>query len=473
MSRINQQARDTFVNLFVLEMANNHWGRLDRALKIVRDYGMVARHNNVRAAIKLQFRDVDHFIHSAFKGSNCHRYVEKTEATRLSRADHARIAQEIVAVGCTPMATPFDEASVDLCVELDIPILKVASSDANDWPLLERIASTRRPVIASTGGASEKDLDDLVTFFENRNIPLAINHCVAIYPSDDAELELNQIDYFKERYPGHVIGFSTHEHRDWQASMYISYAKGARTWERHVDIDHEGTPVSPYCSLPEQIDQWFKAFHRAQDMCGGAHHVRRVLPRREIEYLDTLVRGVYAKHDLKPGYVFSKQSFDNDLYLAIPLQRGQLSCREVMNGERLVKPIAADRASHGRSHRRALQRKPGAARPDHQPRMRALRRRCLTCARRSALLPRRASSTGRETSVAPGRALRPSSPQSQNNDDFDRNASDVLQRPSRFAAIGGRRHSRLQRGGLPARARAPPRSGVRRRGQHTNGGRSS
>ena len=342
MSNINQQARDVFLNLFILEMANNHWGRVDRALKIVRDHGAVARHNNVRAAIKLQFRDVDHFIHSAFKGSTNHRYIEKTEATRLTRADYARIVKEIVAVGCVPMATPFDEASVDLCVELDMRILKVASSDANDWPLLERIASTRRAVIVSTGGTSEKDLDDLVTFFENRNIPLAINHCIAIYPSDDGELELNQIDYFKQRYPGHVIGFSSHEYRDWQASMYISYAKGARTWERHIDIDHEGVAVSPYCSLPEQIDQWFKAFHKAREMCGGTQDARRVLPRREIEYLDALVRGVYAKRDLEPGYVLSGQSFKDDLYLAIPLQRGQLSCREVMNGERLVKAIVAD-----------------------------------------------------------------------------------------------------------------------------------
>jgi sialic acid synthase SpsE len=340
--RINQQTRDVFMNLFVLEMANNHWAQLDRALKIVRDHGIVARYNNVRAAIKLQFRDVDQFIHSSFKGRTDLRYVKKTEDTRLSRDDYATLVQEIRNVGCIPMATPFDEASVDLCVDFDMPIIKIASSDSNDWPLLDRIAATRRPVIASTGGASEKDMDDMVTFFENRGIPLAINHCVALYPSEDYELELNQIDYFKARYPGHVIGFSTHEYHDWQASMLMSYAKGARTWERHIDIDYNGVPVSPYCSIPEKIDQWFKAFHKAQEMCGGASDARRVLPQREIVYLDALVRGVYAQRDLEPGYIFSSKSFKDDLYLAIPLQKGQLSCREVMNGERLVKPIGAD-----------------------------------------------------------------------------------------------------------------------------------
>ena len=241
-----------FENLFVLELANNHWGKLDRGLKIVRDHAAIVRYNNVKAAIKLQFRDVDEFIHPEFKGNAELRYVKKTEDTRLSKADFARMVEEIRNLSCIPMATPFDEKSVDLCVEFDMPIIKIASSDVNDWVLIEKIASTRRPTIASTGGASEKDLDDLVAFFEKRGIPLCINHCVSLYPSEDGELFLDQIDYLRNRYPGHVVGLSTHEYHDWNSSMLISYGKGARTWERHIDIQHEGVPVSNYCSLPEQ-----------------------------------------------------------------------------------------------------------------------------------------------------------------------------------------------------------------------------
>jgi sialic acid synthase SpsE len=341
---ISKRDRDLFNNLFVLEMANNHWGQLDRGLKIIRDHGTVVRYNNVRAAIKLQFRDVDSFVHRSFQGNEELRYVKKTEASKLTRDEFAILVREIVRVGCIPMATPFDEASVDLCVEFDIPIIKIASSDINDWPLIEKIGTTRRPVIASTGGASEKDLDDLVTFFENRSIPLAINHCVSLYPSENHELELNQIDYLTDRYPSHVVGLSTHEYSDWRASMYLSYGKGARTWERHVDIDDAGVPVSPYCSVPEQLDEWFKAFQTARQMSGGSGDSRRVVPRRETEYLDALVRGVYARRDLEPGYVFSTDSFRDDLYLAIPLLKGQLSCRELMDGERLTHGIQADGA---------------------------------------------------------------------------------------------------------------------------------
>lgn len=342
MVKISQKDKELFENLFVLELANNHWGSIKRGLKIIQDHATVVRYNNIKAAIKLQFRDVDEFIHPNFKGDGELRYIKKTEATKLDKAEFVKMVEAIKSFGCIPMATPFDEASVDLCLEFDMPIIKIASSDMNDWVLIEKIASTRRPTIVSTGGASEKDLDDLVHFFERRDIPLAINHCVSLYPSEDGELELDQIDYLKNRYPNHVVGLSTHEYHDWHSSMLISYGKGARTWERHIDINHENVPVSSYCSIPEQCDEWFKAFHKAAEMCGGRVDSRRIISKKETEYLDALVRGAYAKHDLKRGYILSKESFEKDFYLAIPLLKGQLSCREVMNGEELIQEIKAN-----------------------------------------------------------------------------------------------------------------------------------
>lgn len=331
-----------FDNLFVLEAANNHWGDVTRGKKIIRDFGSVVRFNNVRAAIKFQFRDVENFIHDDFKGNTDIRYIKKTEATRMNHEQYSELASAVRSVGCIPMATPFDEASVDLCVKLEFPLLKVASSDINDWPLLERVAATKLPTIVSTGGASEKSIDDVVLFFENRNIPLAINHCVSLYPSEDHQLELNQIDYLKNRYPGHVIGFSSHEYHDWQSSMHLSYAKGARTWERHVDIDFEEVPVSPYCSRPDEIDVWFKAFHKAQEMCGGSATQRRVIPQDETKYLDALVRGIYARRDLPANYEIHSSSFNDDFKLAVPLLKGQLSTREIVNGLKLTKDLRSN-----------------------------------------------------------------------------------------------------------------------------------
>ena len=329
---------DIFDELFVLELANNHLGNVERGLKIIAAYAQVVRFNNVRAAIKLQLRDVDSFIHQDFRHRDDIRYIKKTMDTRLQAADYARLVQAIRGASCIPMATPFDETSVEFCCEVGIPILKIASSDCNDWVLIERMAKTKKPMIVSTGGSSLKDIDDLVTFFDNRHIPLAINHCVSLYPTEDRDLELNQIDFLRNRYPNHTIGFSTHEYHDWTSSMLMAYAKGARTFERHVDIQTDGMTVSPYCSLPEQVDTWFKAFHRAKSMCGAPGTQKRLPPQNEIAYLDALVRGVYATRDLPVGHVLQ----DEDVYLAVPLQQGQISCRELMRGEVILKAVPKD-----------------------------------------------------------------------------------------------------------------------------------
>lgn len=328
-----------FEDLFVLELANNHWGEIERGKKIITDFSRVVRFNNVKAAIKLQFRDVDRFVHEDFKGRDDIRYIDKTLKTKMTYDEYGILIEAIRKSGCITMSTPFDEASVDMCVNLGVQIIKIASSDINDWVLIEKIATARKPVIISTGGSSLKDIDDLVTFFDNRNIPLAINHCVSLYPSEKHELELNQIDFLKNRYPNHVIGFSTHEYNDdIESGMLIAYAKGARTFERHIDIDYNGKNHSAYCSTPADFDRWVKAFQKAKEICGGSGESKRIPPKREIEYLDALVRGVYAKRDFKAGDIIT----DDDVYLAIPLQKGQISCRELMSGEALIKPIQKD-----------------------------------------------------------------------------------------------------------------------------------
>lgn len=328
-----------FEDLFVLELANNHWGDIERGKKIITDFSRVVRFNNIKAAIKLQFRDVDRFVHEDFKGRDDIRYVAKTLKTKMTYDEYGILIDAIRKSGCITMSTPFDEASVDMCVNLGVQIIKIASSDINDWVLIEKIAAARKPVIISTGGSSLKDIDDLVTFFDNRNIPLAINHCVSLYPSEKHELELNQIDFLKNRYPNHIIGFSTHEYNDdIESAMLIAFAKGARTFERHIDIDYNGRNHSDYCSTPEDFDRWVKAYQKAKEICGGSGEAKRIPPKREIEYLDALVRGVYAKRDFKAGEIIT----EDDVYLAIPLQKGQISCRELMSGEALIKPIKKD-----------------------------------------------------------------------------------------------------------------------------------
>jgi sialic acid synthase SpsE len=328
--------RAIFEDLFVLELANNHWGSLERGLRIVSDFAEVVHRNAVKAAIKLQFRDVDSFIHKDFRASQDIRYVKKVSDTHMAWEDLRTLVEAVRAAGLVTMTTPFDEVSVQKAVEFDVAVLKIASSDIRDRKLVPAIAAAGRPTIMSTGGSTLADIDAVVDLFRSCRVPLAINHCVSIYPSEDDELDLNQIDFLRARYPDTVIGLSTHEHHDWSLSVAIAYGKGARTFERHIDIDADGISVSSYCSQPHQADEWFRAFNRAKAMCGGAAVAKRQAPEKEVRYLDALVRGVYARRPIAPGEALS----DANTYLAVPLLKGQMSCRELDAGSTLR--VAAD-----------------------------------------------------------------------------------------------------------------------------------
>ena len=100
-----------FEDLFVLELASNHWGKLDRGVKIIHDFGRVARHNGIKAAIKLQFRDVDNFIHKDFKSRTDIRYIKKTMDTKMPWDNYRILCEEVRKNNCIIMATPFDEIS--------------------------------------------------------------------------------------------------------------------------------------------------------------------------------------------------------------------------------------------------------------------------------------------------------------------------------------------------------------------------
>lgn len=329
-----------FNDLFVLELANNHWGSVERGLQIIDAFAKVIKENGVKAAIKLQFRDLATFIHRDFRCLKDYRYIAKTMATQLGEAEDRILVDSIRNHGIIVMSTPFDEVSVDVCERLGIQILKIASSDINDWVLIKKIAQTRKPVIVSTGGASLDDMQKCVNYFNERDIPLAINHCIAQYPTERGDMELSQIDYLRELFPNNVIGFSTHEHNEGiEETIMMAYAKGARTFERHIDIPNNEKGVSAYCSLPGDIDRWIKGYKRAVLLEGSCGRTRRAIPSRETSYLDALVRGVYAKRDLPAGHVLR----EDDVYFAIPVQKGQLSCREFNGTEVLMQSCEADK----------------------------------------------------------------------------------------------------------------------------------
>lgn len=315
-----------FDGLFVLDMANNHQGSLDHGKRIITELSRVINQFNVRGAIKFQFRNLETFIHPAYTSRNDVKHIPRFLSTRLSREDYAELTNEVREAGLIPMATPFDEESLDLIQELDLEIVKIASCSATDWPLIYEIAKLNKPVIVSTAGLSTSQIDNLVAFFHDSGLSFALMHCVALYPTPIEYLQLNQIANLCRRYPEVPIGYSTHELPDYYNGIRMAYCLGARLFERHVDVKEEGFSMNAYSSTPEQIEEWIKAYKEVVAACGPEN--RAPASEAELASLNSLKRGVYAKRTLEKGESLTRE----DVFFAMPLQEDQLESGDWMNG---------------------------------------------------------------------------------------------------------------------------------------------
>ena len=167
-----------FDKLFILEMANNHMGSLEHGLRLIREFHKVTSKFDFNFAFKFQYRDLDSFIHPDFKDRMDIKYIKRFSETRFSEDQFLAMKKELDKLGFISVCTPFDEKSVDLIEKHGYKILKIASCSFTDWPLLEKIAETSLPIIASTAGASLNEIDQVVSFFEHRGKKLCLMHCV-------------------------------------------------------------------------------------------------------------------------------------------------------------------------------------------------------------------------------------------------------------------------------------------------------
>ncbi|NQT30031.1 MAG: N-acetylneuraminate synthase family protein [Candidatus Saganbacteria bacterium] len=315
--------RNRFNKLFIFEMANNHMGDVEHGLKVINEIKDVCAGFDFKFAFKFQYRQLDTFIHPEFKDRKDIKYVKRFSETKLSRADFLRLKEEVIKAGFVAVCTPFDEASVDLIEKHNFDIIKIASCSFSDWPLLERIAKTNKPIIASTAGASLEDIDKVVSFFKHRDKMFALMHCVAAYPTPNESLELNQISLFKERYPDVAIGYSTHENPDNFAAAKMAIAKGASILERHVAVPTDKYKINAYSSTPAQVKEWLKSAKQAYEMC-GVENKRLEFPAAETASLKALRRGIFAKRALKKGEHITLA----DTFLAIPTIDNQITAND-------------------------------------------------------------------------------------------------------------------------------------------------
>jgi len=307
-------------DLFVLEMANNHMGDVDHGLAIVRAFGEVCREFPFKFAFKLQYRDLDTFIHPAMRGRDDVKYVKRFAETRLSLADFDRLVAEMRSQGFLVAATPFDERSVDVIDDQNLDLIKIASCSFTDWPLLERIVKSSKPVIASTAGASLEEMDRVISFLMHRCRGFAILHCVGEYPTPDEKMHLSQIDFLRARYPGVRIGFSTHESPDHTDVVMLAVAKGVTLFEKHVGLSTSRYPLNAYSASPAQVRAWLSSAQQARAIC-GVGDARLPANAAEAASLRSLRRGVFARRRVAAGETIG----DADVYFAFPPEEDQLT----------------------------------------------------------------------------------------------------------------------------------------------------
>ena len=327
-----------FNDLFVLDLANNHQGSVEHGKKIIRAMAKAVRRPGARAGIKFQFRQLDTFIHVTHRSDSDNKHIPRFLSTRLLHKQFQDLLDEVRAQELLAICTPFDEESVDIISEMGFDIVKIASCSAKDWPLVQKVAESGLPVICSTGGLKLTDIDNLASFFEHRAVDYAFMHCVSIYPTPDENMQLNQIDQMRSRYPGRVVGWSTHEPPDDLTPVAIAVAKGARMFERHVGLVADGITLNAYSSTAEQVDAWIAAYLKARAQCGDDE--RPSSPEVERESIASLRRGTYAKTAIEKGALID----GSQVYFAMPYVEDQLESGAWRDGIAAKTNIAPDEA---------------------------------------------------------------------------------------------------------------------------------
>jgi N-acetylneuraminate synthase len=311
-----------FQNLFIFEMANNHQGQLEHGLKIIEAMGRIQRRHGIHAAVKFQYRDLDTFIHPGFRERKDMKHIPRFLETRLSDQDFRRLVEAVRQQDLAVVVTPFDEPSVDKCVEHGVDIIKIASCSADDWPLIEAIASTHKPVIASTGGVSVYDIDNLASFFNHRKVDYALLHCVGLYPTKNENVHMGFLTRLAYRFPGIPVGYSGHEAPDNLEVVCAAISRGATILERHVGLPTDRIKLNAYSMNPEQTEAWVAAALRARTING--HDTGKQTTQDELDSLLSLKRGVFAARALAKGDIISRK----DVFFAMPCAPGQTTSGE-------------------------------------------------------------------------------------------------------------------------------------------------
>jgi N-acetylneuraminate synthase len=204
--------------------------------------------------------------------------------------------------GVTFLCTPWDRASVDFLETLDIPAYKIGSPDMTNFPLIEYVLETGKPMLLSTGMSSEDEIRRTLALLAEREARCALFHCVSTYPAAPEEINLRFMPVLREWSGGSPVGYSGHD--TGIAISLAAVAMGARMLEKHLTLDKTMRGPDHAASLePEEFAEQVRAVREVEASLGVAH---RWMTRGEMLNRRTLGKSLVTTRDIPAGTVITR-----------------------------------------------------------------------------------------------------------------------------------------------------------------------
>ncbi len=248
--------------LIVAEMSASHNGSLDEALRIV-DTAEQCGADCVKVQTWSQMTVSDYIIQQgAWAGRRLH---ELYDECRLPWDWHEAIFKRCKELGLIGFSTPFDRESVDFLETLDCPLYKIASAEITDLELIRHAASTGKPIIISTGMATE---EEIVAAVEVASISgakgITLLRCVSAYPAATKDFNLATMLDMADRF-GCDVGLSDHSRG--VVVAVTAAAMGASVIEKHLAMNPRGIDGS-YACAPPVFERMVREIREAVDAQG-------------------------------------------------------------------------------------------------------------------------------------------------------------------------------------------------------------
>ncbi|MCQ1539548.1 polysaccharide biosynthesis protein [Methanocalculus taiwanensis] len=219
---------------------------------------------------------------------------------------HVEILDYCMKKGITFLSSCFSQKEVDFLDSLDVCAFKLASMDINNIPLLEYISKKDRPVIVSTGMATLGEIEKAVHILQSGNCgPIALLHCIAIYPPDYKTINLHNIKMLEHTFDL-PIGFS--DHSIGTSIPIASIALGACIVEKHFTIDKSLDGWDHAISAdPEELAIIVREGNNVFNSLGSTV---RVVSTDELVKRKVFRRRMVAKHSMNKGNVITLDDMD-------------------------------------------------------------------------------------------------------------------------------------------------------------------